>query len=172
MADYPAVDLHFTDVVDERAVGHLDLVALLVLGLERHLFVRALGFLEHLGLVLGGHRRGLAVGADEITHAVGFLDQEPDLLGDHAVLIEVELDEDVAGIELAVGLLPHAALHRADALGGDEDPSHDVLGAFDLDLAQQRLAHSIFFVARDSQDEELHSAAATLRVARLSVRRT
>src|SRR5213595_1854026 len=55
----------------------------------------ALGLLEHLRLVLGAHRGGLAVGADEVPDAVGFLDQEPDLLRDHAVLDEGELDEDV-----------------------------------------------------------------------------
>ena len=32
----------------------------------------------------------------------------------------------------------------------------DVLQAFDFDLAQQRLAHPVFLIARDSQDEELH----------------
>ena len=94
--------------------------------LSARLVVGALGFLEHLGLVLGAHRRRLAVGADEIADAFGLLDHEPDLFGDHAVLVEFELDEDVAGIELAVALLAHAALHGADALGGDEDPADDV----------------------------------------------
>src|SRR5205085_9981232 len=49
----------------ERAVGDLDLVALLVLGLQRHLVVGLLRLLQHLGLVAGRHRGRLAVGAAE-----------------------------------------------------------------------------------------------------------
>ena len=55
------------------------------------------------------------------------------------VFVELELDEDVTRGELSVGLLAHAALHGADALGGDEDPADVLLQAFDLDLSGQLL---------------------------------
>jgi hypothetical protein len=119
--------------------------------------VRPLGFFEHLPLVLGAHGGRLAVGADEIADAVGLLDHEPDFFRNHSVLVEFQLDEDIAGIELAVGIAADAVLHGADALGGNENAA-DRLEALDLDLARQRLAHAVFFVAGDSQDEKLHGA--------------
>ena len=98
----------------------------------------------------------LAVGADEITDAVGFLDHEPDAFRDGPVLVQFELDEDIAGIELSLGVAAFAVLHLADPLGGDQNPADDGFQSFDLDLAHQRLAHAVFFVARNSQDEKLH----------------
>jgi hypothetical protein len=60
---------------------------------------------------------------------------EPDLLG-IVPFLSSQLDEDVAGVELAVASrrLPP---FDADALGGDEDRPTRVLEALDLDLAGQ-----------------------------------
>src|SRR5262245_55550329 len=68
--------------VDEGAVGHLDLVALLVFGAQRRSLLGSLGLFDHLLLILGAHRSWLAVGADEIANTLGLLDHEPDVLGD------------------------------------------------------------------------------------------
>ena len=78
------------------------------------------------------------------------------LSGIRAVLVQFQLDEDVAGIELAVGFAANAAFLGAHALGGHEDAPDTVLEGFDLDLALQLLPDLVFFVARDSKDEKLH----------------
>ena len=134
----------------------LDLVALFVFGLELWAVVGAFGFFEHLSLVFGAHRGRLAVGADEVAYAFGFLDEEPDFFGDHAVFVEFKFDENVTGVELAVAFLFDTALHGADALDGDQHPADDGLDRFNFDFAVERIAHSVFFIARDSQDEKLH----------------
>jgi hypothetical protein len=51
-----------------------------------------------------------------------------------AFLVQLQLDEHVAGVELAVALLADALLVGADALGRDEDPADVGLEALDLDL--------------------------------------
>src|SRR5436190_1807918 len=83
-------------------------------------------------------------------------DAHHSLVGDAAVLVELQLDEDVTGIELAVALAAHAALHRTNALAGDEDAPDVLFESFDLDLTGQLLLDLVFLVAGDSQDEKLH----------------
>src|SRR5262249_16674624 len=95
---------------------------------------------------------------------VRLLDHEPNFFRNHAVLVELKLDEDVTGVKLAIRFLADTLLHRAHTLGRDEDAPDDVLNGLDLDFALKRILHAVFFVARDSQDEELHGLCSLLFV--------
>src|SRR5205814_8712923 len=76
--------------------------------------------------------------------------------GAQPVLIELQLDDNVAGIKLVLAVAAFSVANLSAALGGDEDPPNRVFHALDLDLALKRFLHAVFFIARDSKDEELH----------------
>ena len=150
--------VHFAFEVDERAVGDLDLVALLVLGLERWRLRRAARPLRASWPgPWGSSGVGLPLEPMKSPTPSVSLIMNQTLSGMRAVLVQFQLDEDIAGIELAVGF---ACARRPSSSGrarwGRGSGRPCVSSAFDLDLARQRLADLVFFIARDSQDEELH----------------
>src|SRR5699024_5925863 len=113
--------------------------------------------IEHFLFILDAHRHGFAVGSDKIAYTVGFLDHKPDVFRHFAIAIQFQLNKDITGVQFAVRLSLHTPFDRAHALTGDQDTPDDLFDALNLDLAGQRLQHSVFFIARHSKDKKLHN---------------
>ena len=140
----------------ERAIGDADGIAHLELnfGFHRAFLLGDLG--EHaIDLTLAhGHR--LVLGAGELDHAGCFLDEIPGAV-DHAIVLfeEVHVYDDVAGIDLAVGLHLFPAADFGDALGGDKDLEDQFAHLFGDHAALDILTHFILLAGEDVDSEPL-----------------
>src|SRR5262245_34287516 len=144
----PLVREHLVDDAVEALEGpFLDLhgLALLELDPDLRLLLRPLHLAEELLDLVRLHRRRAPVGPHEVADARRLADQEPD------VLVEVHLDEHVAGVHLALVVLLSAALDLRDGLGGNEDARELRVEAGRGDALAQILADAVLATALHAQ---------------------
>src|SRR5262245_36361788 len=140
----PLLGVHLLDGPVEPLEGpllHLDGVPLLEADREARALLGALHLAEDLADLLVPHRDGLlAAAADEVPEAGGLAQDAPDALRPLVLrVVELRLDHEVAGVDLALGdaLLP--VLDLRHPLEGDQDLGDPVLERLGLQPAQEVL---------------------------------
>ena len=120
----------------------------------------ALVFVAHLGQhglhFLGAHRDRMILGAGEVEHAVGFLDEIPGLFHQTIVLVEeVAVGDDVAGEELAVAFRALSLFDFSHALHRHQNLEDIITHLLFLNAAEHAVTDLLFKAGADVDDKPL-----------------
>ncbi len=126
------------------------MITLLEFDLDAGGFLRLLGFQQHFGDVRVPHRRGNALGPDEIADAAGALDHKPGFLRNTAVFGRLHFHEHVARIQFSPVDRLSTGPDALDLFGRHLNPADGLGQTLLLDFPLEGLLDLHFLVCRNS----------------------